>query len=315
MRLVSKMTNGTVIEINTTGTQVRFVPGTVTGGKVEHSCDTSRTVGWYLEMLLPVLPFAKRTTDLTLLGVTDGVNDDLSVDYLMSSHLPVLRSFGVGTDEDSVPLQLSVPVRGFAPLGGGVVNLICPAVRTLTSATLTDPGLIKKIRGTAITARVPATSSSRAATTAKGVFHALLPDIQIATSTHSGKSTGPSPGMKCVLRSESTTGTVLTVEYSLCGVRETAEDVGNAAAALLLAEIQRGGAVDSSTSPLTFLLIAVSPEEISRVLVGVITLAGTKTLREIKRYTGVEMKLERKGGGVEVTGMGIGLRNTAKKVT
>jgi RNA 3'-terminal phosphate cyclase len=200
-------------------------------------------------------------------------------------------------------------------------------VRTLKSISLTDPGLIKRVRGTSITSRVPATSSSRAATTAKGCFLKLLPDVQIATSSHSGRSgTGPSPGMKVVLRAESTTGAVLTAEYALGGVRETAEDVGSTAAALLLDEVQRGGAVDAGASPMCFLLMAAGPEEIGRVRIGVLTRAGIRVLREIKRYTGVEMKVEGAaggggegegggGGGVKVTAMGMGLRNTAKRVT
>jgi RNA 3'-terminal phosphate cyclase-like protein len=319
---VTNLTNGTVVEINTTGTQLRFVPGTVTGGTVTHTCDPSRSIGWYMEYLLPLLPFAKKDSALTLNGVTDGVNGDVSCDFLLSSHLPLLRHFGIGTDEDSIPLSLSVPVRGFAPLGNGTVVLNVPVVRSLQSVDLTDCGLIKRIRGTAITSRVPATSSSRCATTVKGHFHALLPDITIATSTHSGKNTGPSPGLKCVVRAESTTGSVLTSEYSLCGVRETAEDVGSVVAALLFDEVQRGGYVDSCTSSLGFLLIAFSVEEISRINVGLVTQTGVKVLREIKRYTGVEMKVEKivggaggGGGGVKVTGMGIGLKNTAKKVT
>jgi len=318
LRLLTELTNGTAVEINSTGTQLRFVPGSLIGGPVEHNCDQTRSIGWYLEYLLPLLPFAKKDTTLTLNGITDGANEDLSCDYLLSSHLPVMRHFGVGTDEDSVPLSLNVPVRGFAPLGNGTVVVVCPVVRTLKSVTLTDPGMIKRIRGTAITSRVPATSSSRCATTVKGHFHALLPDIQIATSTHSGRNTGPSPGMKAVIRSESTTGCVLTTEYALGGVRETAEDVGATVAALLLAEIQRGGCVDSGTSPLCFLLMAFSPEEISRLSIGVVTQAGIKVLREIKRYTGVEMKIEKgegENGGVKVTAMGIGLKNSAKKVT
>lgn len=82
LRLLDKMTNGTVIEINSTGTQLRFNPGILIGGDIEHECPigdlppsneeeelesdsyylrkTGRGIGWYLEGILPIAPFGKK---------------------------------------------------------------------------------------------------------------------------------------------------------------------------------------------------------------------------------------------------------------
>ncbi len=49
LRLIEKLCNGCKIEINETGTVLKFVPGFVAGGKVEHTCATSKSIGWYLE--------------------------------------------------------------------------------------------------------------------------------------------------------------------------------------------------------------------------------------------------------------------------
>jgi RNA 3'-terminal phosphate cyclase-like protein len=42
LRLIDKMTNGSKIEINETGTTLKYVPGFILGGKVQHDCGNSR---------------------------------------------------------------------------------------------------------------------------------------------------------------------------------------------------------------------------------------------------------------------------------
>jgi RNA 3'-terminal phosphate cyclase-like protein len=72
---------GTKIEINETGTTLRFKPGLLMGGPITHDCGTSRSMGWFIEGILPLAPFCKFPLNLTLSGIT---NDDLdlSVDIL-----------------------------------------------------------------------------------------------------------------------------------------------------------------------------------------------------------------------------------------
>lgn len=45
IRLLDKITNGTVIELNETGTILYFQPGLLHGGQIEHDCSTQRSVG------------------------------------------------------------------------------------------------------------------------------------------------------------------------------------------------------------------------------------------------------------------------------
>jgi RNA 3'-terminal phosphate cyclase-like protein len=125
LRLVEALTNGCRVEVNETGTSLRYAPGLITGGKVEHDCGTGRSIGWFLEGILPLLPFAKKPTFLALTGVTTD-DADIGVDMLRLTHLPLLPHFGV-----SEGLQLEVKKRGSAPLGGGLVTFACPNVREL----------------------------------------------------------------------------------------------------------------------------------------------------------------------------------------
>ncbi len=67
LRLVDKLTNGSALEINDTGTKLRFRPGIITGGSgLEHDCGKSRGIGWFVEGLLCLLPFAKNPVSITL---------------------------------------------------------------------------------------------------------------------------------------------------------------------------------------------------------------------------------------------------------
>lgn len=75
LRLIERITNGTVVEISYTGTEVYIRPGLVMGGKFVHECPTSRGVGWFLEPLLVLGLFGKQPLNLTLKGITSSFRD------------------------------------------------------------------------------------------------------------------------------------------------------------------------------------------------------------------------------------------------
>ncbi len=54
-RLVHKMSDGTRLEINETGTAVRFFPGFITGGR--NDCGLKRSLTCFMEGILPLAPF------------------------------------------------------------------------------------------------------------------------------------------------------------------------------------------------------------------------------------------------------------------
>lgn len=161
LRLVDKLTNGTKLEVNETGTALRLAPGLVTGGRVEHACALGRGIGWYIEGVLPLLPFAKRDTILELSGVTDDPRD-LCVDTLRTVTLPLCVHFGLREG-----LSLKLVRRGCPPDGGGAVTLTCSALRELTPINLTDEGLVRRVRGVAFSARVSPSVCNRAVDSAR----------------------------------------------------------------------------------------------------------------------------------------------------
>lgn len=45
LKLLDKVTNGTIVELNETGTSLYFQPGLLFGGNIEHNCSVQRGLG------------------------------------------------------------------------------------------------------------------------------------------------------------------------------------------------------------------------------------------------------------------------------
>lgn len=83
LRLLDKITNGSAIEINYTGTCITFVPGVLTGGKIHHDCPPSRSIGYFLEPVIALAPFCKNPLTLSLTGITnDNLDPSVSLDNI-----------------------------------------------------------------------------------------------------------------------------------------------------------------------------------------------------------------------------------------
>ena len=353
LRLIDQMTNGSKMEINSTGTQLRFHPGGLLGGTdLHHECPDSRSIGWFIEGILPLAPFGKENLAITFTGITDGLCEiDPSADYLKRSTGQIFEAFGIGVDEDEDDQpQIQILQRAAAPTTSvenanvmnnvnsytGKVQLTCPIVKqSLSSIDLVDPGRIKRIRGNAISCKIVSSSmAARVAYAAKGVFHRLLPDVWIHTDIHTPKRNqcGPNPGMMMVVSSESTTGVTYTAECCMShhnqqqqdkspntntrGI-ELPEDLGKRGAYMLLEEIRRGGVIDTSSQSLAFLWMALTPEDVSRIRVGTLSQYSIETLRLIKQAFDVEFKVtpDMETKTVLLSCIGTGYRNMAKAST
>lgn len=191
LRLIESITDGTSIEINETGTILRFLPGLVIGGSHSHSCGTAKSVGWFIEALLPIVIFAKEPTFITFTGITND-SMDMSVDIIRNVTLPLLKNFGISS-------ELKIKKRGAPPNGGGVVDFSCDIIRELSPISLLDMGLIKRVRGVAYSSRVSPTILTRVVDSARGILNNLLPDVFIHTDHYKGAEGGLSPGYSLAL--------------------------------------------------------------------------------------------------------------------
>lgn len=113
LRLLEKITNGSVIEISHTGTGILFKPGIITGGgPITHECPLSRSIGYFLEPIIALAPFSKRPLMLTLKGVTTD-EKDLGVDLIRTVTLPHLAMFGV---DDGLELKVGIKWKVLSPI-------------------------------------------------------------------------------------------------------------------------------------------------------------------------------------------------------
>ncbi|XP_068190758.1 RNA 3'-terminal phosphate cyclase-like protein isoform X1 [Antennarius striatus] len=320
IRLLDKVTNGSRIEINQTGTVLFYQPGLLSGGTVEHDCHTQRSIGYYLEAILMLAPFMKTPLKATLRGVTNGPTDP-TVDLLKSTALPLMKKFGI----DGEGFDLKVVKRGMAPGGGGEVIFTCPVRRTIRPLQLTDPGKIKRIRGVAYSVRVSPQMANRMVESARGVLNNFLPDIYIYTDHMKGANSGKSPGFGLTLVAETLNGSFLSAEMVSTpqgqGEPVVPENLGRTCAQLLLEEVYRGGYVDSSNQSLALLLMTLGQQDVSKVLLGTLSPYTIEFLRHIRDFFQVMFKIEtqkpledeRKGGDkVLMTCVGVGYSNINK---
>lgn len=161
LKLIARLTSGTVMSTADQNTTLVFQPGMIIGGTFSHSLPaasaqeaedgselsgyqrssgrisfsestTQRSVSYLMEAILLLLPFAKYDSRICFEGATQSVWD-LSVDTIRTVTLRWLQLFGVTS-------QLRVIRRGAPPGGGGAVELEVRSVRRLKSVRI-SPGL------------------------------------------------------------------------------------------------------------------------------------------------------------------------------
>ncbi|XP_021279316.1 probable RNA 3'-terminal phosphate cyclase-like protein [Herrania umbratica] len=327
IRLFEKVTDDCLIEINETGTKLKYKPGIIVGGSnLVHDCGVSRAIGYFLEPLILLGLFARKPLFIILKGITNDSKDP-SVDTFRSTTLPMLKRFGVPSEG----LKLEIKSRGVSPHGGGEVHLAVPTVQQLTATVWTDEGMVKRIRGEAFTARVSVQLGNEMIYAARGIFNRLLPDVYIASDYRKRTEAGNSPGYGISLVAETTSGCCISADTTISYPRaEEADDiegennemmpaanVGEQIASILLEEIEKGGVVDSTHQGLLFLLCALCPKDVSKVRVGKLSPYGIETLQHIKDLLDVQfvIKPDPSTGTVILKCWGSGMKNLSRKTS
>ncbi|KAI8344870.1 RNA 3'-terminal phosphate cyclase [Choanephora cucurbitarum] len=310
LRLLEKVTNGSVVEISYTGTSVLYRPGAIEGGRIEHDCGTDRSISYYLEPMIALAPFSKKPFVLVLQGITTD-HIDVSVDLIRTVLLPQLKRYGVDQN-----LEMKITKRGAPPLGGGEITFSCQPVRQLKPIQFIDEGRIKRVRGIAYCTRVSPQTANRLVESARSLLNRYIPDIYIYTDVYKGAESGKSPGFALSLVAESNTDVLLSAEKA-AEPGQTPEDVGVIASKLLLNEIRKGGCVDTATQWLSLLMMVLAPEDVGKIRLGELTPFTIQYLRDIKSFFGVSFKIEpdTSNDTILMTCVGIGYVNQNKKTS
>jgi RNA 3'-terminal phosphate cyclase-like protein len=314
LRLLEKLTKGSEIKINEMGTSLVYKPGMIFGGSdIVHECDLTRGIGYYLEVVICLAPFAKKPFDIILRGITNH-HSDVSIDTFRNTTLHVMKMFGFETDP-----TIQIVKRGAYPLGGGEIRFQCPIVKKLKPIQLLDEGMIKRVRGIAYATRVSPQLANRMVEGSRGVLNNFIPDVWVYTDHYQGKTSGKSPGYALFLQAETDTDCRISVEYVPVPSDPTSlnvpEDVGKHTAHLLLEEIRKGGCIDSMNQYLAFLYMALTPEDVSKIRVGKLNEYAIQYLRHIRDFFGVVFKIvpEHETNTVVLSCKGSGYHNIARK--
>lgn len=360
LRLVDKISNGSRVKINETGTSLKFTPGVLIGGSdITHECPTSRAAGYFLEPLLIMGPFAKKPMNLLLTNCVTNMDTDLSVDIIRAVSIPMLKHFGLGSTDAAGNVtgapSVTIHKRGAPPTGGGEVRFTCPIIKALEPITLTNPGKIKKVRGVAYTTRCSPGFGQRMVYSARGVFNNFIPDVHIYADHYKGRDSGMSPGFSVSLAAQSTTGCVVSAQRTamngaaIAAIAEDGnlptddsaasafdeenensqiqgyegadltltvpEDVGRVCAKALVEEIAEGGCVDSAHQSIFCMLMALGPEDVSKVRFGKLSEHCVQTLRLLRDFWRVQFKItpDLTDGTVLMSCLGVGYINLARK--
>lgn len=319
LKLVEKVTNGSKIVINETGTAVTFVPGQLTGGKLSHDCSTSRSVVYYLEVVAAVAPFCKDAMILQLKGSTHDDNDN-SVDTFRSVTLPLLQKLGVANNE-TAQLSFKIVSRGFGNGAQGCVIFTCPVLKFITPLDLTQEGLVKRVRGVFWSAKMNREFSVRFVESARSILNKCVEDVWVYTENVKQSET---PMLGASLMSETDFGFFKGVS----GVEsepEKADKLGKKMAKQLLHEIDAGGIVDQTHQWLVCLFMALAQDhKVSKAVIGKELSPNTvEFLRNIQIFLLVRFNLLRLPSDstddegderpIRLECIGINMSNTARK--
>lgn len=288
LQLIQIITTGTRLIVSKNNERIELKPGTIIGGELKHDCGKERSISYFLEVLLHIAPFCKRPLNITLTGVTHDQTDP-TVDELELAAIPILKRF-IGDVEGKIDIKVNA--KGFKPEGGGEVVFTCPIVRQFKPIQWLDPGLVKKIRGVSVAARVSPQMANRLIENSKGTFLEYLTDVYIYSDHNKGKSSGLSPGFSISLCGETTEGCfyVSSATSNSKGSSEgpsLPEDVAKKASQSLLEEIQSGGCVDSKCQSLAFTFMAFNTKDVSKLKIGILTPYSILYLRHLKEFCGV----------------------------
>eukprot|EP01112_Ceratiomyxa_fruticulosa_P012093 TRINITY_DN3332_c0_g2_i1.p1 TRINITY_DN3332_c0_g2~~TRINITY_DN3332_c0_g2_i1.p1 ORF type:complete len:422 (-),score=68.49 TRINITY_DN3332_c0_g2_i1:38-1120(-) len=311
LRLVEKITNGSTIQINETGTAIKYIPGLIVGGSLSHECGLSRSIGYFLEALLCLAPFGKYPLDAILTGITND-DQDLTIDAIRTTTLPLLKRFGVGEEE---PVQISVSRRGAPPNGGGMVIFKCPLVKTLSAVQLEDFGKVRRIRGIAYSTRVSPQFSNRVIDSSKSLLTKFTGDVYISSDHYKGTASGLSSGFGLTLVAETTSYCALVAE-SMAKPGELPEDLGLHVAKLMFEEILRQGCVDTSNQSIALLYMILAPEDVSKIRIGQLSEYTIQYIRHLKDFFGVMFKItpDPETKTIVFSCLGTGFKNLSKRV-
>ena len=307
--LLLRLTRGSRAVLSRGDRRLDFSPGTLDCREesLTFDCGGQRSLTYFIEPLLVLLPFTKAPLSLELRGITHD-SLDVDLDRLRDGLFPLLARCA----QNAFALELNISRRGFRPNGGGAATLTArPLVHCLPPIAL--PAVpARRVRGLAIASRVSPQCLGRLIAAAREVLGELAADVWVQSESVRGADRFY--GISLVTDTGVTAGACFD---ALSESPPPPEQLGETAALALLDELLfGGGALDSSFQSVVFSLMALARGRSSAFTTRV-TDHCAATLRLLREFFAVEFVFEAAEGegGSAVTARvrGAALANRARE--
>ncbi|MEM2001838.1 MAG: RNA 3'-terminal phosphate cyclase [Candidatus Methanomethylicaceae archaeon] len=295
LKAAAEVSGALVQGLSIGSTEVYFEPKEIKAGRYLFDIKTAGSVTLVMQTLLPILSFAKGTSEVTIIGGTD-VPWSPTVDYFRYVAIDAFRSMGLDC-------AVELLRRGHYPRGGGRVVFAVRPAKPLSPIVAVKRGRVLAVRGISHCTSLPAHVASRQASSAVRIIRETgLGDVRIAEE----RGEGDGPGSGVALWAEVESGP--NIGADALGAREKrAEEVGREAAEKLLAELKTGMAVDRHLGDMLIIYMAMARGR-SEIGVTELTMHAETMIWLTERFLGLKWLVERGPGGsatLRVDGAGI----------
>ncbi len=253
-------------------TELSFSPLNITGGYYTFDIGTAGSITLLMQSLLPLLVFADRQSNLTLMGGTH-VPHSPTIDYYSNVFLPMVRKMGVNA-------ELEIQEFGWYPKGGGKVILYTKPSK-LNSIELLEKSDLISINGYASQSNLPEDILTREEKGVREVFPGVIYNKKMKPSGSMGTS--------LTLWAEYD-NTIIGVD-SLGKKGLPAEELGSSSARKLNKQIKSKATVDQWMGDQLLIYMALA-KGASKIKVPKITGHILSCLDVIPLFTGIEFKID-----------------------
>ncbi|SBT78233.1 RNA 3'-terminal phosphate cyclase-like protein, putative [Plasmodium ovale] len=185
LRLIDKLCDDTIIKINEDGNELYFKPGFLIGNvkdevrigdlNISFHCGKERSITYFLEFLLMIVPFFKNPVKLLLKGITDDCIDTTVYTCKMVSE-NFFKNF-LKVNENF--LNITILKRGIKSDCSGEVLFFMNNLKMINSFDMYNAGFVNKITGSIISNKLSPVFRNKLMNFAKKNLYNFTPYINI----------------------------------------------------------------------------------------------------------------------------------------
>lgn len=293
---LKKICNGTATGAEIGSSSLTFRPGALESCTVSLDVGTAGSLTLLLQALLIPSILAPGKVHLKLRGGTD-TQWAMPVDYFREVLLPHLRKYAV--------ISCTMKQRGYYPAGNGMMDVVIKpqhtpdTIKNVRPINLLERGTLAHIKGISHASQEleqQRVAERMAAGARNALQQELKQDVPVRIQTEYCKTASPGAGITLAALFQNSYGEVDQNNPVILGgdalgeKGKMAEDVGRAAAAMLLAEINNGACVDVHLADNLIPFMALHPPSMIRT--STITPHTLTNIHVVEQFLPVKFKIE-----------------------